>query len=126
MLAWISVQNMQPSGVLRYTGTDHGCSTGFEQCYWTDLQVAQRQCGTWSECKYLYQSDEHSPATAGNPVYWARGHGEGIYEEGAVLWEQEGNTNYVYTEYVALIYVKHILLHDNLYYFSIVNILIFS
>ena len=84
---------MQPTGILKYTGTDYGCSTNFDQCYWTDAQSGKEQCGMWPDCRHLYQSDKHAPATTGNPVYWARGDGESAYEKGAVLWTQTGNIN---------------------------------
>ena len=88
---------MQPTGVLEYTGTDHDCSTNWGQCYWTDLLKAQEQCGMWLDCRYLWQTEKHAPATPGHPVYWARGSAETSddeYDEDGVLWKQTGNINY--------------------------------
>ena len=64
------------------------------QCYWENLMLAQAKCSIWSACKYIYQSDKHSPATTGNPVYWPRGHGDVISEKGAILWKQQGDFKY--------------------------------
>ena len=78
--------------ILPYQGGDHGCSTNYNQCYWTDLETAKQQCTAWDECKYLYQSDRWKPATSGNPVYWARRAGDSGPSPGDFLWKQkEGN-----------------------------------
>ena len=98
-IAWHQIQDTAPQGytVLYYNGTDHLCTSFNEQCYWADLQIAQGQCSIWSACKYLYQSDKHSPGTTGDPVYWARGYGDIITEKGAVLWKQQGICKYSHT-----------------------------
>ena len=73
------------------------CTTFHDQCYWEDLKIAQKECSTWVACKYLYQSDRHTPAASGNPVYWARGYGDIITEKDAVLWKQQGIYKYMNT-----------------------------
>ena len=97
--AWLQIQDTSPQGytALNYNGTDYLCNTLHDQCYWTNLTIAQVQCSTWNACKYLYQSDKHSPATTGNPVYWARGDGDIITEKDAVLWKQQGICKFAHT-----------------------------
>ena len=82
----MSLQNSLPSNVLFYTGSDHGCKSAHGQCYWTDLEMAKTKCQSWTSCEYLYQSDLITPATRGNPVYWARARGSIVSENGAVTW----------------------------------------
>ena len=96
---------MKPTGILKYTGTDYGCSTNNGQCYWIDVQSGKEQCGMWPDCRYLYQTDKYAPATTGNPVYWARGDGKSTYDEGSVLWQKKGNPN----DYVEFIHANKIL-----------------
>ena len=91
VLNWITVQNMQPLGVLWFKGTAHGCATAHGQCYWNNLGIAKRQCENWKECKYIYQSDKYSPAKSGHPVYWARREGESGFSAGDTLWKMKGN-----------------------------------
>ena len=92
---WLSVQDTAPQGysTIYYNGTDHGCTISHDQCYWKERKYAQGKCAEWEECKFIYESDKHPPATSGNPIYWARGDAETITEEGAVLWKQQGNRN---------------------------------
>ena len=81
----------QGSTTLYYDGNEHGCITAHGQCYWTDQTIAQIECSQWPDCKFLYESDKHSPATLANPIFWARGDGDPIREDGATLWKEQGN-----------------------------------
>ena len=80
----------QGSTTLHYDGKEHGCTTAHGQCYWNELTRAQSECSKWPDCKFLYESDKHSPATPEHPIFWARGDGESIHEDGATLWKEQG------------------------------------
>ena len=90
---WLPVKDIAPQSysTIYYNGTDYGCSISHDQCYWDDLKSAQGHCSEWSECNFIYQSDQHPPAINGAPVYWARRYADSIDEKGAVLWKQQGN-----------------------------------
>ena len=88
---WKSVRNMEPLGLLRYTGKDHACATAHGQCYWKDIEIAKEKCRLWEECKYIWQTYKHAPATFGKPVYWARRDGNLRQSVGDVVWTSEGN-----------------------------------
>ena len=79
---------------------EYNCKTAHRQCYWEDLKQAQYECARWTKCKMLFQSEDYSPASPGNPVYWARG-GSGSQEmqagRGDILWQQLG-TNAIHTD----------------------------
>ena len=94
----MSVQHTAPQGysTIYYNGSAHGCTITHDQCYWKERKYAQGQCAEWEECKFIYQSDKHPPATSGSPIYWARGDADSIAEKGAVLWKQQGNSIYLY------------------------------
>ena len=89
-MTWEDTPNSRPTGVLSYNGLDYGCTNDHGQCFWTDLHVAQSQCKLWESCTYIYQSDLHTPATTGFPIYWARTEGEIVDEDGSVTWTLKG------------------------------------
>ena len=93
MLVWLSIPDTAPQGstTLYYDGQLHGCITAHGQCYWNEQTVAQSKCSKWHQCKYIYESDQHSPATPGHPIFWARGDGDYIHEDGATLWKEQGS-----------------------------------
>ena len=77
-------------GIFSNKFTEHNCQTEHRQCYWEELNQAQEECDKWSKCKMIYESDVHSPASPGRPVYWARGGGKVEVQVGGVLWMQGG------------------------------------
>jgi hypothetical protein len=61
---FVEKPNMQPTTVLRYTGSDHGCQTAHGQCFWSGND-AKANCMAWSECEALYCTARHNGATYG-------------------------------------------------------------
>ena len=89
---------------LYYGGADHQCNIEHDQCYWNDIQTAQGECEIWHECKYIYQTDKHTPATPGVPVYWARSEGEIVTEDGSVTWKLNGIIHMLSKSLIIILY----------------------
>jgi len=73
------MRGREPSRVLWYSGSHHGCRTAHGQCYWSSEAAAKRHCSSWQACQALYCTARHNN---GRYVCYARHSGHWKYEGG--------------------------------------------
>jgi len=86
-ICWEKQENMSPGPDLLETGTAHGCSTAYEQCFWTSVEQAQKECAAWGACEALFCTKKFN---MGPYVCYARKHQNAMTESsGDTAWTKK-------------------------------------